>query len=151
MDKPNNVLIKKIKNILIIVLSFIIFTILNNGNLCYFKATIGFPCPGCGLTRSYLCLFKGDLKGAFYYHPLFLLPLIVFMVFFLYYQPFIEIKIVKKLYNSKVFWICILIPLAILYVIRLILFFPNVEPMNYNENNILLNTFKHIFNLIKRK
>lgn len=41
------------------------------GRGCPIRALTGIPCPGCGLTRAYLCLFRGDLRGALYYHPLF--------------------------------------------------------------------------------
>jgi hypothetical protein len=41
---------------------------------CLFKAIFRFPCPGCGLTRAYRSLSKGDLKRAFYWHPLYWMP-----------------------------------------------------------------------------
>lgn len=38
---------------------------------CPFRA-LGVPsCPTCGLTRAYLCLFSGDIVGAFGNHQLF--------------------------------------------------------------------------------
>lgn len=38
---------------------------------CPFRA-LGVPsCPTCGLTRAYLCLFSGDIAGAFGNHQLF--------------------------------------------------------------------------------
>lgn len=30
----------------------------------------GISCPGCGLTRAYFSLLRGDISGAFAYHPL---------------------------------------------------------------------------------
>lgn len=42
--------------------------------VCAFKAATGLPCPVCGLTRAHLALVRGDLRGAFYWHPLFALP-----------------------------------------------------------------------------
>jgi hypothetical protein len=38
--------------------------------LCTFKATTGHPCPGCGLTRSFVCLGHGDLSESVRFHPL---------------------------------------------------------------------------------
>ena len=29
------------------------------------------PCPGCGMTRAYLCLLRLDMAGAFRMHPMF--------------------------------------------------------------------------------
>jgi len=128
---------KKLKDVLIIGFSFILFLILGNGNLCYLKATLGIPCPGCGLTRSYLALFKGDFYGAFYYHPLFILPPLLFLIVVLHYKPNLKLKIINKLYNSKWFWISMTVLFLVVYIVRMILFFPNVEPMTFNKNSIL--------------
>lgn len=148
MDKSQNVLIlNKLKGFLIIGFCFFIFFFLGGGNLCYLKSTIGVPCPGCGLTRAYLSLFNGNLKEAFYYHPLFFIPLLVIIVILLKFEPFIRFKIIEKIYSSKIFWICIIIAFLILYIIRMILFFPHTEPMIFNENNAL---FK-LINLIKNQ
>ena len=37
----------------------------------------GVSCPCCGVTRAWICLFQGDVSGAFHYHGLFpVLPLL---------------------------------------------------------------------------
>ena len=38
---------------------------------CIFRFTTGVPCPGCGMTRAYAALLRGDVAAAFAYHPLF--------------------------------------------------------------------------------
>ena len=38
---------------------------------CVLYALIGIPCPGCGMTRAWLAVFRLDLAGAFGYHPMF--------------------------------------------------------------------------------
>jgi hypothetical protein len=38
--------------------------------MCAFKLWTGFPCPGCGMTRSVFHLAHGDLAGSFRFHPL---------------------------------------------------------------------------------
>ena len=44
---------------------------------CTFKTVIGYGCPGCGLTRSFISLSHGQLTEAFYFNavglPLYLL------------------------------------------------------------------------------
>lgn len=35
---------------------------------CPFFELTGLPCPGCGLTRSCGCLFRGDLGQSFHFH-----------------------------------------------------------------------------------
>lgn len=39
-------------------------------SLCPFQALTGAPCPGCGLTRSFVCLTHGDLGQALHWHLL---------------------------------------------------------------------------------
>ena len=38
--------------------------------LCPLKTLSGWPCPGCGLTRSLVSCAHGDWAGAFAFHPL---------------------------------------------------------------------------------
>ena len=38
--------------------------------LCPTALAFGLPCPGCGLTRATLALFRGDLDTALHFHPL---------------------------------------------------------------------------------
>jgi hypothetical protein len=37
---------------------------------CPVKKGTGFPCPGCGMSRAFVAIGRGDLKAAFYFHPL---------------------------------------------------------------------------------
>lgn len=36
---------------------------------CVSREFAGVNCPGCGLTRSFICLAHGDLVGAWHYNP----------------------------------------------------------------------------------
>lgn len=38
--------------------------------VCSLKRTTGLPCPGCGLTRSWVSAVHGDLGGSAAHHPL---------------------------------------------------------------------------------
>jgi hypothetical protein len=38
--------------------------------LCSLRRLTGYPCPGCGMTRSFIRLAHGDFAGAFRYHPI---------------------------------------------------------------------------------
>ncbi len=40
------------------------------GSLCLFRRHTHVPCPGCGLTRAFALLAKGDLAAAVGMHPL---------------------------------------------------------------------------------
>jgi hypothetical protein len=37
-------------------------------SLCPFKMVTGMPCPGCGVTKSIMFLYEGDLWTSLYYH-----------------------------------------------------------------------------------
>ncbi|HQE34760.1 hypothetical protein C3L50_05505 [Flavobacterium alvei] len=39
-------------------------------SLCPLKMLTGFPCPGCGITKSLVYLYEGDLQKSLYYHIL---------------------------------------------------------------------------------
>lgn len=39
-------------------------------SLCPLKMLSGFPCPGCGITKSLVYLYEGDLQKSLYYHIL---------------------------------------------------------------------------------
>ena len=37
---------------------------------CPFKLLTGIDCPGCGMTRAFMCIILGDPAAAYYYNPL---------------------------------------------------------------------------------
>jgi len=39
-------------------------------SVCPFYNLTGLPCPGCGLTRSFVCLAHGQWQEALHWHPL---------------------------------------------------------------------------------
>ncbi len=38
--------------------------------VCAFRDVTGIPCPGCGLTRSWVAMLHGDLAWSLRFHPL---------------------------------------------------------------------------------
>ncbi len=49
--------------------------------LCPMAASLGVPCPGCGLTRATLALLRGDVAAALHFHPLVWLLTPLFVLF----------------------------------------------------------------------
>lgn len=58
------------------------FTWFSLPELCYFRRTMGFGCPGCGLTRSFIAFAHGQLLTAWHYNPAGVLffPVVVFQI-----------------------------------------------------------------------
>lgn len=53
------------------------------GISCVFLDLLGFPCPGCGITRAALALLRLDLAAAWGYNPLiFAMPYVFVYLFF---------------------------------------------------------------------
>jgi hypothetical protein len=50
---------------------------------CPFNLITGIPCPGCGMTRAFLALARGDLITALHYNPfsMLLAAIIIFTAF----------------------------------------------------------------------
>lgn len=122
----------------VVYLSFIFF--FGFENTCLIKNITGIPCPGCGLTRSGLSLVQLNFKDVFYYNPM------IFLVIFSVIIVFFRKSGTKKLYASNRFWIILVIAFTFYYVYRMILYFPNDIPMNFDSNALLPRVFK-FFNL----
>lgn len=103
----------------------------------------GLPCPGCGITRSVLFLFTGQWKRSFYVQPMG----VVLVLFALYCIFFRYIK-GKKVPGFKGIVICLVIVSVILYIVRMVLYFPDRPPYTYNQGNLmekLLPRYKYLW------
>ena len=103
------------------------------GHACPINLLFGVPCPGCGLTRACLCLFRGDVYGAIAMHPLvFTLPVI--------FGCFIAAFFSEKFAYSKPLIVLSAVGVALflgVYVYRMATVFPSAEPMAYNKRSLL--------------
>ena len=92
---------KLLKFIIIALTGYLIMARL--GTTCLFRLLTGICCPACGMTRAWTSFLNGNIKMAFYYHPLFwLIPVIGILILF-------EEKINKKFYNTIMFSFILLI------------------------------------------
>ncbi len=103
---------------------------LHLGSFCFFKGIFGIPCPGCGMTRAYFCVLSGNIESAFYWHPLWaLVPLVVFIGYLNRH----------KTEKVQALWLMpILVMLIGVYIFRMLKGFPNVAPMDFNQNALLI-------------
>lgn len=116
---------------MLIIPFFILLT--NNGSLeseqsfCPFKMLTGFPCPGCGITKSLVYLYEGDLLKSITFHlfgPVVMVLSVYFLIKFsleLYYKkPFFATTFNKKK------WTYVFVALLIVYhLIRIVFFIKN--------------------------
>lgn len=126
-------LCKKDKIILFIILILLYMKLFRSitGTACIISGVTGFPCPGCGMTRAWISFLKGDFLKAFKYNPLFLVVLFIVIGYLVIFIKNIKFKSLNKL-------IVITVSLFLtVYIIRMVLYFPNVEPMTYNKNAFL--------------
>lgn len=102
------------KLIILLVVAVCGFIIISYNPQCVIKRFTGFPCVSCGMTRAFSKLLRGDIKAAFYYHPLFwLVPIIVFILIFKDGMPFS-----KRKYNI-LFWCLVVFLFILVYILRL--------------------------------
>lgn len=71
----------------------------NSGSLeseqsfCPFKMVTGFPCPGCGITKSMVFFYEGNIYKSLYYH--------LFGPFVVIISVFLIIKFSIEFYKNK--------------------------------------------------
>lgn len=82
------------------------------GVTCPIRYITGISCAGCGMSRAWLSLLHLDILSAYYYHPLFWLPVPMAALFLM------RDKIPEKLFRRGLFSGCALF-LAV-YIIRIL-------------------------------
>jgi hypothetical protein len=138
MPKLPNALSKLLP--LFIALPSIAVLLLLDGNACLFKNVFGVPCPGCGMTRAFLSLMKLDIATGFYYHPLFILPVLIAAVF-----VFKKKRIGKLIFENNTLWLFVLMVVLSVWVIRMIQLFPDIPPMDIYKNAVFFKIYRFIF------
>jgi hypothetical protein len=128
-------ILKELKSswgVLVIMIVYVIFASFFLGTGCLFSSTTGFPCIGCGGTRAGLALLHGNIIESLRLHPLFIPAVILFGAYFTIF--FFKGKTAAKKLDKAL--IIFTIAAVILFIIRMILFFPHTEPMIYNFDSV---------------
>lgn len=126
---------KDIRSFWIAILAVIIFYIFMHivfDAFCPSLVLTGLPCPGCGMTRSIIFFLTGQWERSFYVHPLGW----VVVLFALYCGCFRYIK-GKKVPGVKWIVVCLIVAALVLFLIRMILYFPDRPPYTYNYGNLI--------------
>ena len=121
------------------IILLLIFYLLITKFTCLIKLITGFPCPSCGITRSYKALFHFNFSEAWNYNPLywFIPPVILFIL--LSDKPLFNNANIQLLFFIFVFTIIISV-----YIYRMIILFPDTIPMDYNKNSLLYILYEKI-------
>ena len=110
--------------------------------MCPFRSIWGISCPGCGMTRALLAVLKGDLLAAFYYHLLWVVVILYPLIYAIF-----KVRKSKQdfdVWKNKSIKIIIRLFLFV-WIIRIIIFFPNVPPLDFEENSLLGRLLQHLF------
>ncbi len=135
MEKTSR--LKNAVPLVIIALYIFVTAALGDAGICFFKLIYGIPCPGCGLTRSLTSLIRGNVLDAFHYHPMF--PLVLAApaaVLLRKHEPF------RSLIKSQPFWISIIVLFLLQWAVRMLLYFPDIPPMDVNRNALILTAIR---------
>ena len=126
MKKDNK--LKKQRIIIAIVFIIIIgyVGVYLKGVPCIIKYFTGVSCLGCGMTRAWLAALKLDFSMAFYYHPLFFMPVVILII------------ILNRKALSGIIW-TVLILFGIVYIYRM--FTPNGIVVFQPEKGLLYKIF----------
>ena len=118
------------KNFIVILLSIILLILLDNDILyipCIFHFLTNLYCPGCGITRMFLSIFRLNFYQAFRYNQLIfiVLPFIVFiLVNYIYSLKYKKIPLIKKI--PEFVWYIFIVVFILFGIIRNI--FPYFAP-----------------------
>lgn len=117
----------------------IVNAVFHLGSICLLKSFVGIPCPSCGMTRSYMALLKGDFSLAFYFHPLWVMPMVLYLIYL-----FQDGKWLNGFVKRRSFWGVLLLFYLGVYALRMFFLFPDEMPMNVNTNAMFWQLFKSL-------
>ena len=122
---------RELKEVIIILAILLLYFILNVtisfSVPCLFHEITGLYCPGCGITRMIIAIYKLDFYQAFRYNPLvfIMLPFIVFLVVDYIHKKIVNKKPVYQHINDKI-WYAVIIIFILYGILRNI--FPILAP-----------------------
>ena len=111
---------------------YYVFIHLIKAAFCPLLQITGIPCAGCGLTRAFLFIIRGEFTRAFYIHPM----AYVIILFLLYCVFFRYIK-GSRIRGFKPAFILLIAAMLIFYIVRMFLHFPDRVPYVYMRENTL--------------
>lgn len=111
------------------ILYFVLHRLFNA--FCPSVVLTGFPCPGCGMTRALLYLFKGQFARSWALNPAAVFW-VVWAMLFAYW------RYGKGRRSKTIVWMAcgIVLFMILAYIIRMELYFPDRPPYTYTKDNL---------------
>ncbi|NLB50352.1 MAG: DUF2752 domain-containing protein [Clostridiaceae bacterium] len=141
--------------VLLGVFVFLLFELL--GSSCFFARVFGIPCAGCGSSRAFSLLLRGQFRDALRMHPLILVSLtLLFVIFLFLVMKLLAIRRGKPLQvplssgTIRIILFSLITLYLLVYLIRMILYFPHTEPMCYRQDSVWGRLIALIGNLFRR-
>ena len=110
------------------------------GTACVFRATFGLPCPACGSSRAAAALLQGNIAQSLEFHPLIFVSLALIAA--LIFKPSIF-----KSKRANILLICLFSLYIAVFIIRIVLYFPESEPMTFLDASLLGRFINFICNI----
>ena len=101
------------------------------GAFCPSVWIMGFPCPGCGMTRAFFFVMSGQFVRAFRINP----SVYLWMIYGIYFIIQRYIRGVKVKYNLLLIGIIVIIMLFV-YMHGMLTQFPDAPPYVYTGENL---------------
>ncbi len=99
---------------------------------CVFYHLTGIPCPGCGLTRSYLAAIRFDFVEAFRMHPLW--PVTVPVLLWAVWKNGVFFQDCRK---NLIFTVLLGLVYIGVYLLRMWLLFPDTPSMQFYDGALI--------------
>jgi hypothetical protein len=122
----------KYKYLILSVLAYCIIMPLLFHRVCLISIITGLPCPGCGITRALFDICTFHFVDAFAMNPS-----IYLWIPFLFYAFLCRYIFQKRLAHKNAIILTVCIATLIIYIIRMVLLYPNTIPMIYRSDNLL--------------
>ena len=130
--------------LIVFVIYYVLIHVIVNA-FCPLLVLTGIPCAGCGMTRAFLYLFRGQFSRAMYMNPS-VIPVLGFII----YVAFFRYVLGKKVKGLKWCIIGLVAVMLILYGYRMWMYFPDRVPYVYYGDNILAEQLPGYETLIKK-
>lgn len=107
--------------------------------ICVFSIVIGYPCPGCGITRALMLFLTFQWREAFAMNPM-----IFIWIPFIVYAAVCRYVLNRRMKHFTVICTAVCVLSLAVYGIRMYFLYPGTVPMTYYEQNVL-HTVKTFF------